>query len=141
MVDTHAQKGKRKLMMIDNALLNATAYLLEYYYLMLRADLGLAAGIEVMLLQTDQTRAHVRDLFVAAWGAYSANFDTVGCVPQLVKQAREDVLGRQSKCRAYLNVLDLSAEASLTLLRTRAEAYSKPSTSQNRLPLTSQRQQ
>lgn len=127
MPESSALKFKRKLRSIDNAYLNATAYLLEQYYCLLRADPVLAGGVEMMLRQTDEIRAHLHDLYIAAWESDHACFDSVGQVSALIAEAREDVLGRKASCQEYCNVLDLSAKASSKVLEKRAAAFSKPS--------------
>ena len=129
MPESHADKGRRKLLQIDCGLYNALAYTYEYYYLLLRADIGLASAVELIMLQIDDTRRQLRDLYAACWEADHETFSTIGDVPQLIAEARRDVLGRSTLCRAYLNVLDHSALISSRLLEKRAEAYSRQSAS------------
>ena len=129
MPESHADKGRRKLLMIDCGLYNALVYTYEYYYLLLRADIGLASAVELIMLQIDDTRRQLRDLYAACWEADHETFATIGDVPQLIAEARRDVLGRSTLCRAYLNVLDRSAHISSRLLEKRAEAFSRQSSS------------
>jgi len=119
------QKGKRKLQMIDNALYAATAHLYEYYYLLLRADINLAAIVERMLLDLDHERDLLHKLYQACWETDHNTFDTVGDVPDLIAQARRDCLGRTGICQEYLNVLAASDGISSRLLETRAAASLK----------------
>lgn len=123
--ESHAQKGKRKLQQIDNALYAATAYLYEYEYLLLRSDLNLANIVERMMMEIDETRHKLHLLYQACWCTDHETFDTVGDVPELIAQARQDVLKRSGVCQEFLSALGASDVISSRLLERRAEASLK----------------
>ena len=125
----HSLKWKSQLEQIDNALLNAQAGLYGYYFPLLRADPALAAAVEGMLYTLEDLREQTHQIYQAAWESDCDQFDTIGQIDALVKEARHDVLGRSSTCQAYSDLWETSLARSSLLLERRARASRKPSAS------------
>jgi len=125
MPETWANRGKRHLRQCDNSLVNSMDELFHYHYLMLRADVALAAAIEMMLLDLAATRQHLADLYLAAWEVDAPWRDKIHLVEPMILEARKDVLGRKFLCQVYSSVWGRSPKELSRLLEKRAEASLK----------------
>jgi len=102
MPESQRWKMTRKNLVINNALQSAQSNLFALFYLYLREHPGLADYIETMLLQLAETRTLLRDFQFTCWETIPPQFDDVGDMDDLIKEARHDVLGELAGCRGYL---------------------------------------
>ena len=115
------------LRMIDNSLFNAAADLHMYFCVLLRADPILAGAAEAVILELEDLREVVHQIYQAAWYDDHAQFDTIGEAAKLCAKDREALKGESEICRVYSKLWDRSASESLRLLEKRAAALGRQS--------------
>jgi len=102
MPETQRWKMTRKNLIINSNIQAAQERLFALFYLYLREHPGLADYIETMLLQLAETRQLLRDFQYTAWETVPPDFDDIGDIDDLIKEARHDVLGELEGCRGFL---------------------------------------
>jgi hypothetical protein len=113
--------------MIDNSMFNAAADLHTYFCVLLRADPILAGAAEAVILELEDLREVVHQIYQAAWYDDHEQFDTIGEAARLCAKDRVSLKGESEICRVYSKLWDRSANESLRLLEKRAAALQKQS--------------
>ena len=135
MPETTRYQFTRKNTHVNDTLATAQSRLFQLYYLYLREHRDLAAYLENMLLKIEDVRADLRDFQIACWEYAPAQFDDVGEMDALIREARHDVLGEETGCRGYLRDWVRGECALSSLLSRLAEPSPKQLDGFDSLPL------
>lgn len=93
----------------------------------MQADPILGAAAESLILQWEEDREHIRQIYVCAWEQSHGQFDTIGEASKLVQEAHRTIAKGKPVCQDYLALWDRLARESLKLLEKRGLASGKPS--------------
>jgi hypothetical protein len=125
MPESASTRYRRRLRMVDNAILNAIADLYPYYCVVLHADPILGAACEHVILDLERLRETMHKIYVLAWEQDHEQFKTIGDAAEIIQQKRyEERLGGRL-CRDFSSLWAHSVKESSKLLEQRAEALRK----------------
>lgn len=118
---------RRRLRMVDNAILNAIADLYPYYCILLHADPILGAACERVMLDLEDLRETMHKIYVLAWEQDHEQFKTIGEAAKIIQQKRHEERPGGKQCQDFSNLWAHSVAESYKLLEQRAEAFRKQS--------------
>lgn len=115
----------RKNLIINNEIASAQGNLFKLYYMYWREHRSQADLIAAMLLKLDEVRADLKAFHQSAWDTCPKEFDDVGDMPRLLREARHDVRQGDRGCLGYLNDLEAGEHLSSRLLSKQDAALQK----------------